>query len=225
MITTKLRVCIRCRKFLLSLVYALKINALAHGDGTGHGSSLADLHSSVELGKAGTTAYLRCPGSQEVLKHIGEFCHKGFQDLCVMASNRLEDEPGDPEDVLILAGIVQKIAGQILDDDLLGSREAGADLLRDVFGSDHGRDEMRAQDRSSREIHTIGTPSFSGGMCDGAMELGGVCEAGMGVGCVWAWRRRLGTGRRGITGSTVPDAARYSMGSRGPAVLFVCAYS
>lgn len=62
-ITTKPTVYTCYRLVLLSLVYALKVDTLAHGDGTGHGSGLANLHSSVKLGKAGTTGFLRCSGS------------------------------------------------------------------------------------------------------------------------------------------------------------------
>jgi hypothetical protein len=144
-ITTKPRVHMYRRKLLLSLVYALEIDTLAHGDGTGHGGGLADLHSSVELGKTGTAAGLGCSSSEEFLEHICEFCHEGFQGHCVTASNRLENEPGNLEDVLILASVVQEVTSKILDDDLFCSRKAGADLLCDIFWSEHGRDEKADQ--------------------------------------------------------------------------------
>ena len=165
-ITTESRVCMYGSQRLLSLVYALKIDTLAHGDGTGHGGGLADLHSSVELSKTGTTTGLGCSSSEELVEHIGEFCHEGFQGLCVTASNRLENESGNLEDILILAGVVQKVASKILDDDLFCSRKAGADFLRDVFWSEHDERE-----RSNLEIRTIGTPSFSGGMCVGVPRV------------------------------------------------------
>jgi len=195
------------RKPLLSLVYALEIDTLAHGDGTGHGRGLADLHGSVELGKTSTTAGLGCSSSEEFLEHIREFYHEGFQCLCVTAGDRLENEPGNLEDILILAGVVEKVASKILDDDLFRSRKAGADLLCDVLWSDHGRGQKTDQRLKFARSERLPFRAVCGLVFPGGWWL--VRRESMAVGCRDETEIEEGVAR--IPDATPPDAVRASM--------------